>query len=129
MVDAQDLWITISHTFSVVPLAFGILATICILYLNPKNKNRLKFFAPVGEMTLTHYLMHSVLAIFIFYGVGLGLGGTIGPLIFIPLAIFIFVMQVIFSKIWLRFFTYGPLELVWKQFTYGKALPILRKYN
>jgi uncharacterized protein len=78
-------------------------------------------------MALTNYFMQSIMAITIYYGIGMGLGAKFGPAFFMPIAIGIFIIQVIYSKIWMTYFNYGPLEWIWRQLTYGKRLP-LRKY-
>jgi uncharacterized protein len=37
-----------------------------------------------------------------------------------------YTLQVIFSNIWLRYFSYGPMEWVWRSFTYKKILPLIK---
>ncbi|MFN5648302.1 MAG: DUF418 domain-containing protein [Sphingobacteriales bacterium] len=32
----------------------------------------------------------------------------------------IWIFQIIFSNVWLRYFTYGPFEWLWRRLTYGK---------
>jgi uncharacterized protein len=55
----------------------------------------------------------------IFRGVGLGLGGTIGPTLYLPIGLAIYVVQLALSRVWLRYFQYGPLEWLWRVLTYG----------
>ena len=66
----------------------------------------------MGRMALTNYLMQTIICITIFYGVGFGLGGNIGPVIFIPIGIGIYTLQVLYSHLWLKYFNYGPFECV-----------------
>lgn len=42
-------------------------------------------------------------------------------------AILLFALQIALSRIWLYYFLFGPLEWVWRCFSYKKVLPILRK--
>lgn len=67
--------------------------------------------------------MQTVLAILIYYGIGLNFGGYIGPSVFL-LGLFVYVIQIINSTWWLRRFQYGPLEWIWRMLTYGKKLPL-----
>jgi len=85
-------------------------------------------FAPVGRMALTNYVGQSAICTLIFRSVGLGLGGTIGPALYLPLGFAIYVVQLIASRAWLSRFQYGPLEWLWRMLTYGTRIP-LRKPN
>ena len=75
-------------------------------------------------MALTNYFMQSILGILIYYEIGLGLGGNIGPSLYFPLGIGVFIIQIVFSHLWLKKFKYGPLEWIWRMFTYRKILEI-----
>jgi len=77
-------------------------------------------------MALTNYLAQTVFGISIYYGIGAGLGANIGPSFFMPVAIGIFILQVIYSNIWLQYFRFGPFEWAWRSLTYWKVQPILK---
>jgi len=91
------------------------------------SKNKLKTFsawmAPVGQMALTNYLLHSIICTTIFYGYGFGLYGQIGAFQGLLIAIAIFMAQIPLSRFWLSRFHYGPFEWVWRTLTYGKVQP------
>ncbi len=73
-----------------------------------------------GRMPLTNYLLQTLLASFVFYGWGLGRWNTVGPAAETALAIALFVgVQLPLSTLWLRRFRAGPLEALWRRFTYG----------
>lgn len=78
-------------------------------------------FAAVGQLALTNYLMQSVITSIIFYGDGLALFGTLQryQLYYIVAGIWIF--QLIYSPIWLKYFQYGPAEWLWRSLTYQKV--------
>lgn len=118
----------VSYAFGVVPLACGYAAGIALLVR--KGSSFLSLFAPVGRMALTNYLMQTVLAITLFYGIGIGLSGKVGLTISVLISIVIFCFQVIFSKLWLQKFRYGPMEYLWRKMTYGRILsPRINKGN
>ncbi|NJK93393.1 MAG: DUF418 domain-containing protein [Blastochloris sp.] len=78
-------------------------------------------------MALTNYLSQSLIATTIFYGYGLGLGGSVGRLGTVSIALLIFIMQIFLSWMWLKFFHYGPLEWLWRSLTYGVRQPMVRE--
>ena len=118
---------TISYGTSVVPLSLAYVSVICLRWIKKKGNTKLKVLAPLGRMALTNYLMQTILGITIYYGVGFGFGGNIGPVIFIPVSLGIYVLQIIYSTLWLKHFNYGPFEWIWRMLTYGKRLPILKR--
>ncbi|TBW28706.1 DUF418 domain-containing protein [Gramella sp. KN1008] len=122
-----NLLYTVSYAFGVVPLALAYATGLALHWIKTGGKSKLLIFAPVGRMALTNYILQTVLAVLIFYELGLGLGGYIGPSIFLPIAIIIFVFQVILSKIWLKYFNYGPLEWIWRTLTYHKRIPFRKE--
>ncbi|MEQ4574790.1 MAG: DUF418 domain-containing protein [Gammaproteobacteria bacterium] len=110
------------------PLALGV-AGACgfvLLYLFEPAQRWLCRLAPVGRMALTHYLLQSVIGIVLFYGIGLGIGPGPGLAAIMVVGAVIFVLQVIASHAWLRHFQFGPVEWLWRWFTYGRR-PGLRR--
>lgn len=79
----------------------------------------------VGRMALTNYILQSVIGLFLFSSIGLRLYESLSPTQTFLTAITVFIIQVLLSKIWLTYFRYGPLEWVWRCFTYKKSLPII----
>ena len=121
-----ELLHSLFYALSVVPLSLGYTAAICLWYLKPKGRERLQIFAAPGRMALTNYIMQTVIAISIFYGIGLGLGAKTGVFYAFLISICVYIFQVIFSNIWFRYFLYGPVEWIWRQVTYGKRLKLRR---
>jgi len=121
--NAAGLLDTVFYAIGVVPLSLAYVSSICLLWVRTKGNSKWKVLAPVGRMALTNYLMQTVLGIIIFYGVGFGFGGNIGPTIFFPIAFGIYFLQILYSNWWLKYFNYGPMEWIWRQLTYGKWLP------
>jgi uncharacterized protein len=113
-------WITLSTMIC-------ILCGICWLYLNGKMQRFFTSLQAMGKMTLTNYMMQSILASFIFLNVGLGIFNTKPYWFYIGIALLIFSIQVGFSKWWLSRYNYGPVEWIWRQLSYGKRFPIHKK--
>ncbi len=74
----------------------------------------------VGKMSLTNYLGQSVICAFLFSSFGLALYGSLKPSQLVITAFVIFISQMIFSYFWLSKFDYGPLEGLWRKWSYRK---------
>ena len=111
---------TISYALGTVPLAIGYTALLALLF--KKEIKILNWFAPVGKMALSNYLIQTLLATTIFYGIGFNMGGKFGYTVTIGIALLIFSLQAIFSKWWLKNHKFGPMEWLWRQLTYGKIV-------
>ncbi len=86
----------------------------------------MKALANVGQMAFTNYLMQSIICTWIFYGYGFGYYNKLKfhQLYYVVFAVWIF--QLIFSSIWLRYFRFGPFEWLWRSLTYWKKQPMKR---
>lgn len=80
--------------------------------------------AAVGQMALTNYIMHSVIVMFLFGGVGFGMFGRLArhELYYVVGGIWAF--QLMASPLWLRYFQFGPLEWLWRSLTYKRMQPM-----
>ncbi|MDZ4390878.1 MAG: DUF418 domain-containing protein [Gemmatimonadales bacterium] len=109
---------TVLYALGVAPLAMAYVAALVLLWRIPAWQRVLEWLVPTGRMALTNYLMQTVIAMLIFYGVGLGLGGRLGPTYFLPLVLVIFAAQTLFSHWWLARHRFGPMEGWWRRLTY-----------
>ncbi|MFC7060827.1 DUF418 domain-containing protein [Halobacillus seohaensis] len=80
----------------------------------------------VGRMSLSNYILQSIISFLLFYSVGLGWYGQVSPLESVGIVLVVFSLQIIASKSWLKTFRYGPLEWLWRTLTYGKKQPLKR---
>lgn len=102
-------------------LTIGYTAIIVLLALIPFVLKMTMPFNCLGRMSMTTYLMQSVIQSLLFYGFGFGLYGKLSIDNLILIAVLIFICQMAFAWIWLNFFKQGPVEMLWKRITYGKA--------
>lgn len=109
----------IFYTVSVFPLGFAYVAGICLCFLRHSDWGIFKFFATPGQMALTNYIGQSLWGMLLFYGIGFGFGAAMGLVYVILIAAGIYLFQVLFSRLWLHFFRFGPLEWIWRMLTYG----------
>ncbi len=120
----QDAWLPgiaaqVAYAFGVVPLAAAYAALFALLL--PYVGRGAATLAAAGRMALTNYLAQSLICIGLFYGVGLGLVGQLAPPAFYAIALSIFALQLLFSRVWLARFEQGPAERLWRWLTYGRA--------
>ncbi len=115
-----SFWITFATAFGGPALTFGYIG-LWILLLHNKSVGKLgEWLSAVGRMALTNYLMHSVLAAFVFQSYGLGLYGKVSTWQGVSAVLIVFALQIVLSKYWLSKFRFGPAEGLWRSFTYLK---------
>ena len=78
----------------------------------------LNLLAPVGRMTLTLYLLQSLVFVPVFYSYGLDQHATMLQSTAVLIGVAAFVVQVALAHLWFRFFLYGPMEWLWRAGTY-----------
>lgn len=99
-------------------LALGYMCSIGLLYAKLKKNLLLQLFEKAGKLSLTNYIMQTIICTTIFYGYGIGLFGKLGMAGAFVLGVFIFGLQMIASSFYLRHFRYGPLEKILRMGTY-----------
>lgn len=108
-------------------LSSSIVALFLSLYNYSLSRNILDVFLPYGRMALSNYVGQTVAGTCIFFGWGFGLLGSIGAAYALMIGQGIFIIQVVFSRIWLKYFRYGPLEWLWRSGTYLKWQPLVKR--
>jgi uncharacterized protein len=118
----------ISAHFNYVGSVFMALGHMSVVLLVWKSGGRwvLEPLARVGQMAFTNYIMQSLIGAVIFMGWGLGQFGAWSRLELTLLVLGVWALQLVVSPLWLKAFTMGPLEWVWRRLTYGTA-PALRR--
>lgn len=110
-------------------LALGLayVALFVLLFQEAGWRRWLEKLAPIGRMALTNYILQSLLALVLFYGIGFGIGPRFGLAGVLIATIIIFVLQLLASRWWLERHSFGPLEWLWRTLTYGKEQPWRRR--
>lgn len=88
-------------------------------------KGTLQKFVPTlatfGRMSLTNYIMQSILGTFIYYGYGLGLYKHTGASYCLLIGLMLFLFQYYFCRWWLSTHKQGPLEAIWRKASLGTS--------
>lgn len=93
--------------------AFYLLALVAI-GTSPTLQRFARPFQQLGRMSLSNYLLQSVAMVLLLYGPGLRLAGSIGTATTAAIAAAVYVAQVVFSTVWLRYRSIGPAEKFWR---------------
>ena len=109
---------TVETAWSNISFMVFLIASFMLLFHQTKARMLLDVFTPIGKMSLSNYILQSMLGAFIYYGFGLGLyrytGATYGFLIGLLLA----VLTGVFCHYWMSRHRHGPLEGIWHQLTW-----------
>ncbi|GGG78223.1 hypothetical protein GCM10010918_38880 [Paenibacillus radicis (ex Gao et al. 2016)] len=100
-------------------LALGYLSGLALLFSARPGwlSGWMNRFESVGRLSMSNYLLQTIVCVFVFYGFGLGLFTKIGILGGIALAFAIFIVQCFASQLYLRYFKIGPIERVLRAWT------------
>lgn len=78
----------------------------------------LSILSPVGRMSLSNYVMQSIVGSFIYYGYGLGVYRFAGPTYSLGIGLLLCTLQIYFSRWWMKNHSQGPLENLWHRATW-----------
>lgn len=108
--------------------AICVALTYCCLFLlllrTPAGPVVSAVLAPMGRMALTNYLTATVL--FLVLGPVLGIDSRRDAPQIAALCVGILVAQAVWSRWWLRSFSYGPAEWAWRCLTWWQLAPVRR---
>ena len=86
-----------------------------------------KAFAAVGRMAFSNYFIQTIICTLFFYGYGFGYFGRLSQSQLYFFVVELWLAQIVFSVLWLRFYHYGPVEWLWRWLTHGKRYPNNRR--
>ena len=108
------------------PMTLGHIGLIGLLCRAPALAAAMRTLAAVGQMALTNYLSQSLICLFVFTGAGLACSANCErhELYYVVAAIWI--VQLVWSPLWLAHFRFGPAEWLWRSLTYWRRQPMRR---
>ncbi len=109
--------------------SLGFFGLIMLLYKSGWFKWLFALFRPVGQMAFTNYLMQSFIGALFFYGIGLNYFGKLERYELYIYTGAVWIIEIIWSHIWLRYFRFGPLEWLWRSLTYWKKQPMRKNQS
>ena len=126
--ELEVLWAAQHHTSRLL-IALGYASVVMLVCRSGRLAGPRRVLACAGRLALTNYVGQTVLCTLLFHGYGLGLFGAFGRGELLGVVLAIWVVQLVFSWLWLRSFLYGPLEWCWRALTYGRRPAMRRRAN
>lgn len=118
----------LTNSYANLGLMCMMIGIFILSYFRLDAQKILDKLAPMGRMSLTNYMVQSVVGMFLFCGFGLNLGPKCGAGLSFLIAIIFFITQMQYSRWWMQRFHYGPVEWVWRSLTwFSKDIPFKRK--
>lgn len=114
------------NSLGVVCMTAGYVALFMLCWQLRLVRRMFAWLVPAGRMALTNYLSQTAICYLLFLGSGLALIGRVGATACLALSLGVFVLQLGISRWWLARFNYGPMEWLWRWWTYG-AQPMMRR--
>jgi uncharacterized protein len=108
-----------------LPASLGYVGLVVLMLHSRSVFSHIRVLAPVGRMALSNYILQSVICSWYFYGYGLGNWGM-GRATQLGFVLIVFVLQIGLSHWWLSRYRFGPLEWVWRAFTYRSTPAMLK---
>ncbi|QPQ32754.1 DUF418 domain-containing protein [Lysinibacillus sp. JNUCC 51] len=111
-------------------LAVGYVCLAALIYKTRPVQRLAPAFESVGKLSLTNYLMQTIICTTVFYGYGLGLYGKLGVFGGILFGIVVYSLQCVFSLAYLKKFKRGPFETVlrvWTNWSWNGQIKIKQK--
>ena len=107
-------------TIGNLPACLGYVGMVVLMLHSKTVFSRISVLGPLGRMALTNYLTQSLICATFFYGYAMGHWGMprAQQVLFV---LVVYAAQIVFSHWWLSVFHYGPMEWLWRGFTYWQV--------
>ncbi len=110
--------LTAVTSWSNLAFMFVLVSAFILLFHSVSPSRVLRVFAPIGRMSLTSYVIQSIIGTALYYGFGLGLYKSTGASLCLLIGSVLALLQLGFSVWWLRHHRQGPLEALWHKATW-----------
>lgn len=110
-------WETLALLIGGPVLAMGYVFAFAWVYVKLSERRWMSHFAAVGKLSLSNYLLQSIIATTLFYGYGFGWFGQLGVAAGACVALGIYALQWLLSPLYLRHYSYGPVEKLLRMWT------------
>ncbi|HPT11286.1 MAG TPA: DUF418 domain-containing protein [Bacteroidales bacterium] len=109
---------TIVSSWSNLAFMLVLVSGFFLLFNSEKLHRALNIFSSFGRMSMSNYIIQSMLGSCIYYGFGLGLYKYTGATYSLLIGIVLATLQGLFSSWWFCHFNKGPLETIWHKATW-----------
>jgi uncharacterized protein len=119
-------WTGLIYPFQRILLVLAHASAVILLYKAQAAPRLFRCLIAVGQMAFTNYIVQSVLCTLFFFGYGLNYYAELQYYQIYYVVLAIWLLQLAYSPLWLRYFLFGPLEWLWRSLTYWKVQPFRR---
>ncbi|GAB4010433.1 DUF418 domain-containing protein [Spirosoma migulaei] len=108
-------------------VGIGHASLLLLLYRSGLVSWLMKALSNVGQMAFSNYVLQTLCCTLYFNGYGLGNFGKLPYHQLYYVVGVVWIINMVFSAIWLQFFRFGPLEWIWRSLTYWKQQPMRKQ--
>jgi uncharacterized protein len=105
-------------------ISLAYISAVMLIYFRLAQSKSVELFAKVGRSAFTNYIGATLICTTLFYGHGFGLFGKVERYYQILFVFGVWLVQILFSHLWMSRFKFGPLEWLWRTLTYMKLQPM-----
>lgn len=109
---------SILRLWSNLALMLVLISGFILLFYNKKSQKVLDKLSPIGKMSLTNYILQSVVGACIYYGFGLGMYRYLGATYCLIIGIVLAIAMGLFSNYWMKKYKKGLFENLWHKLTW-----------
>ena len=120
----SSMWLNFPYDLTRISGALGNAAALLLLMRAGVFKWLLARIAAVGQMALSNYILTSLTMQTLFVWSGLHWYGYMQYYKLYLCVGLMWLANLVFSTLWLRYFRFGPLEWCWRSLTYWKRQPM-----
>jgi uncharacterized protein len=113
-----------TYQFSRLAMVIGHLGLLLLIIRSGAVGWLQRALGAVGQMALTNYLMQTLICTALFYGFGFGLFGQFERYQLYGVVAAIWLVELVWSPLWLARFRFGPFEWLWRSLTYWQRQPM-----
>lgn len=118
LVDFGNLSIWLTPINHLLILLMIVSAVVSAWYAFEGVRHVFHYLCVFGRMSLTNYLLQSIIGTFIFYGYGLGCYYKVGVTYAVMIGLAMVIAQYLFCRLWFKNHQRGPLEGLWRKLTW-----------
>ncbi len=122
-----EKWLYLPYYFTRETGSIAIAAVVMMVVKSGILRPLRIAYAAVGQTALSNYLLTSIICQVLFIWGPWKLYGKLEYYQLMYVVIGVWVLNLIASPIWLRWFAFGPFEWLWRSLTYMKLQPMIRE--
>lgn len=118
LVDYSDVALWLTPVYNLLILLVIVSAIVVSWYASYDVRRLLRHFCIFGRMSLTNYLLQSIIGSAIFCGYGLACYRLLGVTYAVLVGLGMVIVQYLFCRLWFNHHQRGPLEGLWRKLTW-----------